>query len=283
MWLPILLLFSSVLTGVFSRPASRHDSGVPLIMGGTEAADGQFPWTLSIEYDGSLGWLHMCGGILVAPNYALTGAKCVNYLNMANLRAWAGLLYRNDTAATNAQLLTIDLITIHPEYNEYQPGVPNDIAILRFVEAANTSKENIAEATLPPESGSNYDKSTCFINGWGRYNDENVFSNQMLYAQIPVIPNPECNSQLETIGQADILDTHICVMSDPPGQGACNGDSGGPLNCYQSESEPELGLVVVGAGSWTVTTEGNCNAFYPSVYTRLSKYLKWISDNTPPV
>ena len=67
---------------VLSRPASRHDPSVPLIMGGTEAADGQFPWTLSIEYDGSLGWLHMCGGILVAPNYALTGAKCVNNMRV---------------------------------------------------------------------------------------------------------------------------------------------------------------------------------------------------------
>jgi secreted trypsin-like serine protease len=281
MWLSALtlLLLAGALTDVDSRPASRVGPGVPLIMDGIEAYDGQFPWTLSVEYYGSLGWLHMCGGILLTPYHALTGAKCVNNLNVKNLRAWAGILYRNDTEATDAQMLIIEFVTIHGEYNEYVNGIPNDIAILQFVTAANTSQANIKEAVLPANDGNDYTHEDCSINGWGRYNDENKFSNQMLYVDIPVITNQDCADRVETITHAAILSTHICVISDPPGKGACNGDSGGPLNCFETQSNE---LIVVGSASWTITTNENCNPYYPSVYTRLSKYIDWIDNITNP-
>jgi secreted trypsin-like serine protease len=246
------------------------------IMGGTEAVDGQFPWTLSVEYDGSLGWLHMCGGILIKPQYALTGAKCVKGLEVARLRAIAGLWNRTDPQSTDALVLNIDTVIIHPDYSEYEQGIPNDIAILHFSNAADL-RGNIRPATLPTSDSNDFNPDSCNINGWGRFNSEDKLSQVMLYAPVPVITNQKCADAVKGIMNAAIFDTHICIMSDPPGKGLCNGDSGGPLSCLDQVSED---VEVVGVGSWTVKVEGNCNPNYPSVYVRISKYLDWINANT---
>ena len=59
------------------------------------------------------------------------------------------------------------------------------------------------------------------------------------------------------------------------------GDSGTPLSCYASASDPDNAVrYVAGLGSFGQMTGGNCNPVYPSVYVRLSSYLDWIRANT---
>lgn len=48
------------------------------IIGGEEAAPGEFPWQLSQQRQGSSGWSHSCGASLLSKKFALSAAHCVN-------------------------------------------------------------------------------------------------------------------------------------------------------------------------------------------------------------
>ena len=51
------------------------------------------------------------------------------------------------------------------------------------------------------------------------------------------------------------------------------GDSGGPISCGVNGR-----YYVMGAASWVAS--GCTTPGYPSVYTRVSKYLDWINEKT---
>ena len=46
------------------------------IVGGEEAADGEFPWQVSLRSVGSIGATHFCGGSIIDQNWILTAAHC---------------------------------------------------------------------------------------------------------------------------------------------------------------------------------------------------------------
>jgi len=255
-------------------------SGLPKIIGGQDAIDGQFPYHLELEYFGSLGWKHSCGAVLLTPMYAMTGAKCVNNINVVNIRLWAGLFVREDYVLTNAQQLSVNNVKVHDDYNEFISGLPNDIAILTFAWAADLSRPNIDVALLPPDDTNEFTQAGCTIIGWGRFSEEQTFAWSLQYADINVISNSDCSTRMTGLDGKKIESTHICVESDPQAVVACSGDAGSPLLCGPSESETSP-QYVVGITSWSVMNQSYCNAFYPSVYTRISKYLDWIAANTP--
>jgi len=276
----IYFYFFVVATSVCLLVEGRPAGNGPKIVGGKDAVDGQFPYHLEIEYFGSLGWKHMCGATLVTPFYAITAAKCVNTINVINLRVWAGLLVREDYILTNAQQLSISNIKVHEDYNEFLSGLPHDIAVLRFAWAADISRSNIDVALLPPDDTNEYLQGGCVIIGWGRFSLEQTFASTLQYAETQTISNEDCRDRMLGQDGKDILNTHICTMSDPLGVGVCSGDSGSPLLCGASEAQPDP-KYVVGISSWTVIVNGYCNENYPSVFTRVSKYLDWISTNVP--
>lgn len=46
------------------------------IVGGEEAAPGQFPWQVAVYYRRADGGLYFCSGVLVSKSYVLTAANC---------------------------------------------------------------------------------------------------------------------------------------------------------------------------------------------------------------
>jgi len=276
----IYLYFFVVATSVGLLVEGRPADSAPKILGGQDAVDGQFPYHLEMEYFGSLGWKHICGAVLLTPFYALTGAKCVNTVNVINIRVWAGLLERENYTLTNAQQISVNNIKIHESYSEFVSGLPYDIAVLRFAWAADVSRPNIGVALLPPDDSNTFIQGGCTIIGWGRFSLDQSFAPVLQYATVTAIANGDCADRMLGQDGKDILDVHICTLSDPPGVGACSGDSGSPLLCGASEDQPDP-QYVVGISSWTVVVNGYCNVNYPTVYTRVSKLLGWISTNVP--
>jgi secreted trypsin-like serine protease len=58
----------------------------------------------------------------------------------------------------------------------------------------------------------------------------------------------------------------LCAFSDK-GVDACHGDSGGPVSYEQNNVYYLHGITSFGSG---------CGSGYPSVYTKVNRYLDWI-------
>jgi secreted trypsin-like serine protease len=158
---------------------------------------------------------------------------------------------------------------MHSGYDNGQASFANDIAIIHL-QTTITTGGNVAFATLPPNNNNNYAGTTCVISGWGRNSNSNTLPDILQKANMNVLSTTQCRTNLGGVGS--VWDNQICVQSSSGNSGACNGDSGGPLNCPNS--------IVAGVTSWVVSSAlGNCLPSYPSVYTRTSTYLSWINGN----
>jgi secreted trypsin-like serine protease len=289
----MLLLAVIVISSIFEFGSARPYAGrlqlvlpqdaTSYIVGGEDAKDGQFPAQLSVEYLGSLGWGHQCGGVLFKDKYVLTAAHCVDGARIFDLRVIAGMLNRDDRESTNTQTLSVAHYEQHPDFQRLVDGVPNNLAVITLGSAAVTTG-NVKNAVLPADDSNLYIHGACRVSGYGRtINNNPALASVLKWRQIAGITNTDCQARLDNIQYADVLDTHFCVMSDPPGSGVCHGDAGSPVYCLESESDswPDEVVKVVGINSWFVVTGGGCDLQYPQGSSRLSKYLEWIESVTP--
>jgi len=160
---------------------------------------------------------------------------------------------------------------MHESYNTGTPTYANDIAILTFATNINAGG-NIQYATLPANNNNDFAGTTCIITGWGRTSSSNTLPNVLHQASVGILSNAQCVSQASG---ANIWANHICIYDSAQTRGACNGDSGGPVNCNSG------GYLVAGVASFVFQSNGACLPSRPSVYTRSSAYLSWIATNTP--
>lgn len=258
--------------------ARPSDTLVPkfgtMIIGGEDAGIGEFPWQISQQRQGTGGaWSHSCGGSLLSNTRTLSAAHCVDGANAVILRVIAGLHDRSNTAGT--QTANAQRYVMHERYNNAEATYSNDIAIIHLTTAITTGA-NIQFARLPANNNDDFAGAACVASGWGRTSNSNVLPDLLQKASVSVLSLAQCNQQMSGVGAA-LWANHVCIY-DTAGNGvagACNGDSGGPLNCPEG---PER--VVAGIASFVVSSIlGNCRPDFPSVYTRTSTYLTWIGGN----
>jgi hypothetical protein len=193
------------------------------------------------------------------------------------------MLNRDDRESTNTQQQPVASWLMHPDFQRLVDGVPNNIAVITLL-APFTTTGNVKNAVLPADDSNLYIHGACRVSGYGRtINNNPGLASVLKWRQITGITNTDCQERLDNIQYADVLDTHFCVMSDPPGSGSCHGDAGSPVYCLSSESEtwPDEVVEVVSINSWFVVTAGGCDLQYPQGSSRLSKYLEWIESVTP--
>jgi len=251
----------------FATPFEGVDS---FILGGTNANQGEFPWQLSQQRLSGTSWGHSCGASLLSVRYGLSAAHCMDGNGASSLRVIAGLHDRSNTAGTTTANLSS--YRMHESYNNGQATYANDIAIMTFATNVNTVAGRIAYATLPADNSNTYAGQTCIISGWGRTSSSNTLPNVLQKASITILTTAQCQSQ----GSSGVWANHICIRDNNNQAGACNGDSGGPINCGSGSN-----TLVTGIASFVWQSGGACLASRPSVYTRVSAYLAWIRNNTP--
>nr|XP_022327667.1 LOW QUALITY PROTEIN: fibrinolytic enzyme, isozyme C-like [Crassostrea virginica] len=236
------------------------------IVGGAQADENEWAWQVSLQSQpySFFPWSHFCGGSLIAPNYVLTAAHCVDGQRARNIRAVAGLHRQSDTST--AQIMSVSRIIMHPDYNGNGAGFPNDIALLELSGEVTSNRAEVIG--LARGTNSFIGNPDCWITGWGKTSANSGTAEVLMEARMDVIDNGNCADQWRAVSGASIFDTHICLQAE--GKSACNGDSGGPLVCNVNGA-----YVLAGATSWGITT---CEGF-PSVYVRVSKYLDWINAN----
>jgi pancreatic elastase II len=245
------------------------------ILNGEEAQIGEFPWQLSQQRQGSTGtWSHSCGASLLSADKALSAAHCVDQAATNILRVIAGIHVRTDPNS-NGVYSDLTSYTMHASYNVGSETFANDIAILHLKTDIGENGGLIQFATLPADDSNDFAGSTCVMSGWGRTSSSNVLPLALQKASIGVITTTTCNELLSPVSGALVGAMQICLYDTANMIGSCNGDSGGPLNCDAGTR----GRVVAGVTSWGIQSGGACAPSYPSIYTRTSTYLAWISAN----
>ncbi|XP_023335057.1 serine proteinase stubble [Eurytemora carolleeae] len=171
-----------------------------------------------------------------------------------------------------AQIRRIGNIFVHENF------VPNlyeqDIAML-WVNEPFTYSSLVLPVCLPPPSTLadlvEYKNSSATLTGWGRKWDNGPLSDQLLKVDLPVISNDECMRWYDNSGSKQLIpeSTFLCAGYENGTMDACSGDSGGPLVQFREDQRAE----VIGVVSWGI----GCGVKgRPGVYTRVSKFVKWI-------
>ncbi|XP_055846211.1 brachyurin-like [Episyrphus balteatus] len=237
------------------------------IVGGQNALKNQFPYQVGLQIYLSDDDSSFCGGTLISKRSVLTAAHCCE--GAAKITVVLGAIQIYNQTEPNRKVMTVSGRSIKVHENWQSDELVNDVCLLKLPEEVELS-ESIAIADLPRDDSRDFFNENVIASGWGLASDDsNTISPVLKYAKMNVIRNFICN--LYFFGS--IKDTNICT-SGKNGISTCNGDSGGPIVLDKS---PEKNTTVIGITSFGAAL--GCEKGWPSVYTRVTKYLGWIKKN----
>ncbi|NXN53338.1 CELA1 elastase, partial [Rynchops niger] len=143
-----------------------------------------------------------------------------------------------------------------------------DIALIRLASYA-TLNSYVQLAVLPPEGTVLTNNYPCYITGWGLTRTNGQLSSVLLQAYLPVVDHQICTSP--SYWGSSVKTTMVCAGGDGI-HSACQGDSGGPLHCAVNGQYQVHGVTSFVSGM-------GCNVQRkPTVFTRVSAYISWISN-----
>uniref|UniRef100_A0A673I016 Tryptase-like n=1 Tax=Sinocyclocheilus rhinocerous TaxID=307959 RepID=A0A673I016_9TELE len=179
---------------------------------------------------------------------------------------WSSLFTRQGVNA-NEISRNVTTIIVHTSYDRNTNN--NDIALLRLSSAV-TFNNYIRPVCLAAQNSVFPSGTSSWITGWGDVQsgvslpDPGILQETM----VPVVDNDQCNTLL---GSGSVTSNMMCAGLMEGGKDTCQGDSGGPMVSKQCSVWVQSGITSWGYGC------ADPNA--PGVYTRVSQYQSWITNN----
>ena len=207
------------------------------IVGGQQAAPGEFPWQVALISAGGPPEVgQFCGGTLVSATRVVTAAHCTAGATPADIRVFAGATDLRDAAGQVRQLATI---SDHPRANVDSDVPRYDVSVLTLAAPVALPAAPIDPVAVPGDTALWDDGSPFAVSGWGdtRLPDyRNTYPAKLHWVEVYRVSDTACGSATaygSFFRPVDMLCAGELVAGDPntPGAGkdSCQGDSGGPL------------------------------------------------------
>ncbi|XP_068087053.1 chymotrypsin-like protease CTRL-1 [Anabrus simplex] len=250
----------------------------PLILHSTATSRGQWPWHAAIYKNG----LYLCAGALITQSAVLTVAHCVTNSEVAEDHSKFTVhlgkyhLRKEDDGAQEAK---VDKIYVHPSFNS--TTFYSDLAVLRLASPV-TLTEYVTPVCL--ESGidvRSFEEPRGYVAGWGM-DEQGAQTEDLRMAIMPIVPQEVClRSYPEFFGYFSNNKT-FCA-GNRNGTSPCNGDSGGAMVQPRSADNGTQVWFLRGLVSLSVSkvngTKRICNSEHYTVFTDVTKHLRWISQH----
>jgi secreted trypsin-like serine protease len=230
------------------------------IIGGIRSNVNTWPWMAGLvkkklrTFDGTY-----CGASLVAKQWVLTAAHCVAKYTPDDIDV---IVNKAHLDSDNGERTGIERIIIHPLFDS--DTLDNDIALVKL----STPSSSRPITLLPAHSDEATAEAPVTAIGWGTISAaKNLFPESLHQVDLSLISNEQCATAYDSL-----TDNMICTNSISGVKDTCQGDSGGPLVIFDSSSKTwrQVGITSWGYGCAV-------KGFY-GVYTRLQKYIPFISD-----
>jgi len=249
-----------ILAVVASTMALPHFPlrGVPhRIVGGEEAVPNEFPWQISMRYNGQ----HLCGGSIYNADTIITAAHCGEF---ASASAFSILAGKHNLGLTEdgQQSRQVSDVHLHPGYPG-ATGFSNDIAILKLTMPL-TFSATVGPVPIAPVGHTATGDAT--VTGWGTTREGGVASLTLQKVDVPIVTDTACR---QAYGADMIDDSMICAGLAEGGKDSCQGDSGGPFLA----NDRGTGRYLAGIVSWGY---GCARPGYPGVYAEISHFNNFI-------
>ncbi|EDV39209.1 uncharacterized protein Dana_GF25188 [Drosophila ananassae] len=247
------------------RCGERNDES--RIVGGTTTGVSEYPWMARLSYFNRF----YCGGTLINDRYVLTAAHCVKGFMWFMIKVTFGEHDRCNDKERPETRFVLRAFSQKFSFSNFD----NDIALLRLNDRVPITSF-IRPICLPRQEQRQdlFVGTKAIATGWGTLKEDGKPSCLLQEVEVPVLDNEECVAQTNYT-QKMITKNMMC--SGYPGVGgrdSCQGDSGGPLVRLRPDDKrfEQIGIV-----SWG---NGCARPNYPGVYTRVTKYLDWIVENS---
>uniref|UniRef100_G1PJ59 tryptase n=1 Tax=Myotis lucifugus TaxID=59463 RepID=G1PJ59_MYOLU len=225
-----------------------------------------WPWEVSLRVEDE----HVCGGALIGHKWVVTAAHCIKGTKEYSVTlGTAQLKPANPRRAVSIQVKDI---IMHPKFwgRTFTIG---DVALLQLHTPVVFSKY-VQPICLPEPTFDLKVGMQCWVTGWSQAKSANsTLTPELQEAEVFIMDNKRCDQIYRKESPIPhilplVLGDMICATNY--GENLCNGDPGGPLAC-----EVEDRWILAGVMSW----EKACaKAQNPGVYTRVTKYSKWIKN-----
>uniref|UniRef100_A0A8C4XCU0 Peptidase S1 domain-containing protein n=1 Tax=Erpetoichthys calabaricus TaxID=27687 RepID=A0A8C4XCU0_ERPCA len=230
-----------------------NDMGPPTIIGRQPAKPGAWPWQISFQWNN----FHTCGATIISKAWVLTTTTCFR------LEAWRLVAGITDTNAKeeNSQIVKVKKTIFHSEpWN-------NDIVLLQIWPPFNFT-DYVQPICMLENEELEFSFTHCYISGWGIRDGR--WKSPVVTAKV-VFQFSACVHNLSS--GVGVTFEMLCAGKKEGKIGSCGRDEGGPLQCYH---EKENKFYLLGLTSGGI---GCAKPKQPALYTRISKFYKWIMDS----